>query len=174
LSAANVAASEDTAYHVPNVFGIGQMQLGPDGKIYFGIVNQGLGVIQNPNVPGPGCNATTSPLVVGNVLGLPSFPNYRMEPIICGDPQALDPNVRLETKLYPNPFSNRAWLEVDHDGMFPHALVLYDLNGKLLQSWPAQTEPRFEIERGDLPPGLYLYQVLRDRQIVATGKLQIE
>jgi gliding motility-associated-like protein len=53
------------------------LQLGPDGKIYLAVYNQfKLGVINNPNVVGAGCNFQLDAIDLGGKMsygGLPSF-----------------------------------------------------------------------------------------------------
>lgn len=52
------------------------MQLGPDGKIYFLGPAEGLSVINNPDVVGPGCNWQLGGVSLGGrlpFLGLPNF-----------------------------------------------------------------------------------------------------
>jgi gliding motility-associated-like protein len=71
-----IKASKKTIYSSFSVFVFGALQLGPDKKIY--ITKEGasyLGVINNPDVKGLGCNYKDSGLLigVGPRLGLPNF-----------------------------------------------------------------------------------------------------
>lgn len=75
LLAANIPNSKITLYNGPDV--PGQLQLGPDGKIYIANYGKGkLGVISNPNVVGLGCDLQMQSFdLSGRIssLGLPSF-----------------------------------------------------------------------------------------------------
>lgn len=62
---------------------IGQIQLGPDGKIYVARNNPNLSVINNPNVLGVGCgysNLSLSLLGRSSRMGLPNFASYYAPP----------------------------------------------------------------------------------------------
>jgi gliding motility-associated-like protein len=74
LNSINIPNSELTIYNgnIP-----GQLQVGPDNKIYIAFSNRFyLGVIHNPNVQGLGCNFQLDGVYLGGKksrLGLPSF-----------------------------------------------------------------------------------------------------
>ncbi|MFM9988359.1 PKD domain-containing protein, partial [Flavobacterium sp.] len=75
LLASNIPTSKLELYNgtlIP-----GQLQLGPDGKIYLAIMNQTkLSVINNPDIVGLGCNLQINSIDLGgkiSVLGLPAF-----------------------------------------------------------------------------------------------------
>ena len=75
LSASDIPASKLNLYNGPLY--PGQLQLGPDGKIYLSILNQTkLSVINNPDIIGLGCNFQLNAIDLGgkiSELGLPSF-----------------------------------------------------------------------------------------------------
>jgi hypothetical protein len=72
-------------------------QLGPDGKIYFSLAQNYLGVIHNPNIKGAGCNIVeVGQATSGFSQGLPTFMcsyfkqtpgafNYTVDPLSCGN-----------------------------------------------------------------------------------------
>jgi hypothetical protein len=77
-SAAAIAASEVLLGSTAIGFN-GALQLGPDKKIYLAQYGAGyLGVINNPNIGGAGCNfADVGPTIAGfSQLGLPNYPSY--------------------------------------------------------------------------------------------------
>ena len=74
LNATDIPNSEITIY---NGDILGQMQVGPDNKIYIAFGSRFyLGVINNPNILGSGCNFQRDGIYLGgkkSKLGLPSF-----------------------------------------------------------------------------------------------------
>lgn len=75
LLASNIPASKLELYN--GTLLPGQLQLGPDGKIYLAIYNQTkLSVINNPDIVGLGCNFQLNAIDLGGKIsmgGLPSF-----------------------------------------------------------------------------------------------------
>ncbi|WP_281323478.1 T9SS type B sorting domain-containing protein [Flavobacterium aestivum] len=75
LLASNISASKLELYN--GTLFPGQLQLGPDGKIYLAIYNQTkLSVINNPDIVGLGCNFQLNSIDLGGKIsegGLPSF-----------------------------------------------------------------------------------------------------
>lgn len=74
LSAANIPSSQVTLF---SGLSPGALQIGPDGKIYLAIYDQlKLGVINNPDIVGVGCNYQTLGVDLGGKMsrgGLPAF-----------------------------------------------------------------------------------------------------
>ncbi|MCW1147557.1 T9SS type B sorting domain-containing protein [Flavobacterium lacisediminis] len=77
LNAADIPNSIITIYNGGWIPPIGQMQVGPDNKIYVAVNNRTkLGVINNPNILGLGCNFVLDGIDLSgrlSKLGLPSF-----------------------------------------------------------------------------------------------------
>lgn len=104
---------------------LGQLQLGPDGKIYFPIpwkwlpndvysfTNQNMSVINNPNAEGLACDFDTLTISLGDSRcsgGLPNMPNYNLgalEGSPCDTLLAINNTnpVNIAIKIYPNPSS---------------------------------------------------------------------
>ncbi|MEO8088196.1 MAG: T9SS type A sorting domain-containing protein, partial [Bacteroidota bacterium] len=83
-SAAAIAASEVFLGTTAISFN-GALQLGPDKKIYLAQLGAGyVGVINNPDVGGTGCNfVDVGPVIAGSgQLGLPNYPSYYFYPTI--------------------------------------------------------------------------------------------
>ncbi len=80
---AQIAASQ-TQVGTSATMWIGALQTGPDGKIYMaGFFVSTLGVINNPDVAGIGCNYVDTQVSVSpnsSDAGLPSFVNYYLPP----------------------------------------------------------------------------------------------
>ena len=77
LNAADIPNSIFTIYNGGWIPTVGQMQVGPDNKIYVAVNNRTkLGVINNPNILGLGCNFVIDGIDLSgrlSKLGLPSF-----------------------------------------------------------------------------------------------------
>jgi gliding motility-associated-like protein len=77
LNAADIPNSIITIYNGGWIPPIGQIQIGPDNKIYVAVNNRTkLGVINNPNILGLGCNFVLDGIDLSgrlSKLGLPSF-----------------------------------------------------------------------------------------------------
>ena len=83
-SAAAIAASEVFLGTTAIAFN-GALQLGPDKKIYLAQLGASyLGVINNPDVGGTGCNfVDVGPAIAGQAqLGLPNYPSYYYYPTV--------------------------------------------------------------------------------------------
>ncbi len=79
--------------------------------------------------------------------------------------------------LYPNPFKDEAVLVYQPIGDLYRdrdTFIMYDLQGReakrIENIWKGQTL----IERGDLSPGLYVYQLIHKEQVRFTGKVVVE
>ncbi|MEL7531981.1 MAG: PKD domain-containing protein [Bacteroidota bacterium] len=62
-------------------------------------------------------------------------------------------------KLLPNPFDSQAILQFFNPNQQKYDLHIYDLQGKLVRSYPDNRNAQFVIERGNLSPGLYFYRL---------------
>ena len=149
-------------------------QLAPDCKIYIGTFAnvKTLHVIHNPNERGTACGVEQHALDLPywHDKTIPYFPNYRLGPLIEGEPAeppcegefvVADEEVSLpEGKafaVFPNPASHA--FTVALDGPLPEEAVfsLYNMAGVQVQS--ARLEPGsrvMQVEVGGLPPGLYI------------------
>ncbi len=65
-----------TTFVLPRYVRIGALQIGPDDRIYFNLVNESLlGVIEEPNVPGTGCNLVLEATHLENRVSRYGLPN---------------------------------------------------------------------------------------------------
>ena len=75
----------------------------------------------------------------------------------------------VQLKVAPNPATSSVLFQSAAE--FPiRDLLLYDLNGRLLQTNLQINNNAFELQRGDLPPGIYLAR-LRFDEGIASQKL---
>ncbi|MBK9016378.1 MAG: T9SS type A sorting domain-containing protein [Saprospiraceae bacterium] len=72
----------------------------------------------------------------------------------------------------PNPLTDSALLQVEGIEPGPLRLVLTDVSGKLLRHVET-VGTGFEFQRGDLPAGMYLFQIERNGERVGSGKLMV-
>ncbi|MCB0662709.1 MAG: T9SS type A sorting domain-containing protein [Saprospiraceae bacterium] len=78
----------------------------------------------------------------------------------------------VDVKVYPNPFMTTATMEIEGDSFKEVRFEVYDLNGKLLRQ-ETFFQNTFEISKGTLSKGMYLYSVRGDGQLLNTGKIVI-
>jgi hypothetical protein len=77
-----------------------------------------------------------------------------------------------DLKVYPNPMQDAATFEVTGVESQDYAFYLYDIQGRLVfnQVFPSSN---FQLLRGQIPSGQYIYRLAADGATVATGKLLI-
>ncbi|CAA6815963.1 MAG: Unknown protein [uncultured Aureispira sp.] len=80
----------------------------------------------------------------------------------------------VEVKVYPNPFTQNATLEVEGKDYNELQLTLYDVSGRTVLETQAYSNNRIELSRGNLQPGIYFYQLLGDDALINTGKLIVQ
>ncbi len=72
---------------------------------------------------------------------------------------------------HPNPFSERTLIEFSNPAKSPHMLLLYDIHGRIVRTITEITEDRVEVERSNLPDGLYFYLLQTGNRVIASGRL---
>jgi photosystem II stability/assembly factor-like uncharacterized protein len=90
-------------------------------------------------------------------------------------------NAIIETRIYPNPFSNSATFEINETTV-PKALldskdktlIIYDLLGREVNCIKELNQSKTIIERGNMPNGVYFYKLTVQSKPVAIGKFIIE
>lgn len=79
----------------------------------------------------------------------------------------------VEISVEPNPFTESAFFTIKSLIPFKqYTLSLYDLQGRLLRQ-EQHTTNRFPIARATLAPGLYVYQLKGDGQLLNSGKIVV-
>jgi hypothetical protein len=84
---------------------------------------------------------------------------------------------RLPIKVYPNPFTDKAFFEIENDDAvtplsIPAVFNLYDATGRLIRTETFKGN-RFEFEREALGQGFYLFTIERDGK-KGVGKLIVQ
>lgn len=76
--------------------------------------------------------------------------------------------------IFPNPFSQYATVRIE--GPISNRLMfrLYDATGKMVQMIEIEGQRGFQIERGNLLRGMYLYQIESEGKLIDAGKLLIK
>ncbi|CAN5799527.1 hypothetical protein BH11BAC7_BH11BAC7_05400 [soil metagenome] len=74
--------------------------------------------------------------------------------------------------VFPNPFTTKATISVSGE-MKNYSFFVYDLLGNIISNSPI-TSPETEIEKDNLAPGIYIYELRDGSQVYATGKLIVQ
>jgi hypothetical protein len=72
-------------------------------------------------------------------------------------------NTNIQTKLYPNPSSNKSYLEIE--GLNSEAdILVYDMFGRIIQSYKVnQSTKNLEIDLSGYAKGVYSIRIMNDR-----------
>ena len=83
-------------------------------------------------------------------------------------------NNSFSVKVYPNPFSETATIEIKGITVFPVSFSLYDQLGREVKKLEVRSE-KFEINRYELADGIYFYSATdNQKQIMRRGKLVLQ
>jgi len=155
---------------------IGQLQLGPDNKIYFPMAvallpnqvynfqNQNISVIQNPNGDSSTCNLDTLIISLNdarNTGALPNLPNYNLgalEGSACDTlTSVISQPVLRELQVFPNPASNYLTISVTDETLLLanlNAITITTLSGGVVKT--IRQPKTLTLYTGDLTAGFYL------------------
>ncbi len=142
-------------------FGIGALQMGPDLKIYravsFALDSSALGVINNPNVIGPGSNFVANGVPLDNkrvTLGLPPLINPSSFAVGIKD------IIKPKQIIYPNPSSFKINIEISTK---VDMIDIFDISGKLITSF---SEHLNSLNISKLPNGVYFLRISSTDEII--------
>jgi hypothetical protein len=79
--------------------------------------------------------------------------------------------------LFPNPMTTSATVAIEFNqaaNINDFSFVVYDVVGKEVMRYNNLTSKKFEITRGDLGAGMYLWQVESATGVLKSGKLNVE
>lgn len=89
-------------------------------------------------------------------------------------PVTPSPNAPLaDIKVYPNPFVDFATFELKGLKAKEFQFSVFDLNGKLVQKEIYQS-PTFQFHKGNLPKGMYVFQIEIEGQLASSGKIVLQ
>jgi hypothetical protein len=80
----------------------------------------------------------------------------------------------IQVKVYPNPFTQNATIEVEGKEYNELQLTVYDVSGRVVLEKQAYSNNKIELTRGNLQPGVYFYQLLGDVTLINTGKIIVQ
>ncbi|HEY6162494.1 MAG TPA: T9SS type A sorting domain-containing protein [Bacteroidia bacterium] len=75
--------------------------------------------------------------------------------------------------VFPNPFYERSSIRLKDASVRDAVLELYDVIGNKLRC-EKMVNGELQVQRGDLPPGIYFYKITSGEKVIATGKLIAE
>lgn len=186
-----VDSTKTLLYHVAGYYDIGQLELGPDYKIYFttsygeipndvyNVKTMNLCVINSPNELGLACDLDTSVIWLGGkraFIGLPNMPNYNLGALAGSECDTLSVSIekiknQKEISIYPNPSSGFIWLNGYNDKDILH-LTFYSSDGKEMLLAPI-VNSTYGIDISALPEGFYLVKVTNKNGFSYTHSLII-
>jgi len=158
---ATIISTQIQISFTPDIYGL---QLARDEKIYVcKSFNQWLGVVNNPNVAGTGCNYSDQGVDldpsfngITSALSLPGFVQSWLKgegACIVTDVAAANPISGI--KLFPNPAQN----EILITGLDGNEIIhIYNSLGALVQTVDANAGNKI-IDVSHLSPGIYFYSV---------------
>lgn len=151
LQASNIPGS---AFMVSDYDRFGQIQIGPDGKIYVamdfinGASQPYLSVIHQPNSAGATCNFEINAITLTNSfssLGLPNFIDY----IPPSTANTVDQSIESAFEIYPNPASAQLKIKLTS----PNNLKVYSISGNLLDEYEGITT--LDLDISNYSKGIY-------------------
>jgi uncharacterized repeat protein (TIGR01451 family) len=90
--------------------------------------------------------------------------------LVGTEPPVFQPKTNV--RIVPNPLTDSALLQVEGIESGPLKLVLTDIAGKPLRQ-QTTNGTGFEFQRGELPTGVYFFQIERNGERLASGKLMV-
>jgi N-acetylneuraminic acid mutarotase len=106
---------------------------------------------------------------------LPEKDLWRYDPLSNGVIE-LD-KLRSSLNVYPNPMQSTSTVSFNAASLEAFSrisFVLYDINGRQLRNIEQLHSSEFTIERNDLASGMYIYRLVADGKMAASGKLMIQ
>lgn len=165
-------------------YSIGQMQLGPDNRIYaatcksllpndvFNSKNQNLCVINFPDLEFPDCDFDTNTVSLGErrvIGGLPNMPNYNLGALAgspCDTLTAIQENEIQNggIKIYPNPARSFIKIEYINKPEIQSIITTNYLGEKMYLNFNSNLEAVVSA----LPAGMYFIQIITQQEKMIT------
>ncbi len=83
-------------------------------------------------------------------------------------------NSPTAVRIYPNPVAKTTTFEVDSEDYEALELTVFGITGQLVHTQTTSSTNVLEFNRGDLPAGVYSFQLRGDGKMVHTGLLQLK
>ncbi len=193
LSDDNIDSSMQIIYqNTFNHYGLGQHEIGPDGKIYismaylefpsdiFTVRNQNLCVINSPNELFPFCDFDTNTISLGDrrvIAGLPNMPNYNLG-VLAGSAcdtitsAVINAEQLSQFSIFPNPAKNELFIKCDNcKGQFFDISILNAIGEQVLFKKNKQINVPIDISK--LKPGMYHLNLYSNNILIFKDKLII-
>ena len=144
----------ESASHGFVKFKVSQIPGNPKGTL----IENRSGIIFDYNVP-----------VITNTVW-----NIVYDTVLTGISEPVIYNNLIEVKVFPNPFNNITTFIISGLGMKEQLnFILYDLIVKEVKEINNISTNIFHLKRDNLTSGMYFYQLLNKKEIIATGKIII-
>ena len=75
---------------------------------------------------------------------------------MCGPLTSNEPELQVDTRLWPQPMEDRMFLEID-EPVATVSLKVFDIQGREVPISVQKQGNRFELTRGSMNPGIYVY-----------------
>ena len=76
--------------------------------------------------------------------------------------------------VFPNPFDEYTRFEVQGEAVKELNLSVYDMIGREVLQQQSTHQQHITMKRNKLPPGIYVFRLMDEKQQLATGKLVIQ
>ncbi|MCW3101713.1 MAG: type sorting protein [Bacteroidetes bacterium] len=106
---------------------------------------------------------------------LPQKDLWRYDPLSNGVIE-MD-KLRSSLKVYPNPMQSAATFSFNSaslEAFSKISFMLFDISGRQLKNIEQLDAAEFTIERDRMPAGMYIYKLIADGKMVASGKLIVQ
>jgi hypothetical protein len=80
----------------------------------------------------------------------------------------------ISVRIYPNPVAKTTTFEVDNGEYETLELIVYSMTGQVVSTQKTSNTNLLEFNRGDLPAGVYSFQLRGNGAMVNTGLLQLK
>lgn len=120
---------------------------------------------------------------MGDIPGLKKFISKRRTivlnelaslPFICSNGVKDLSALKSEVYIYPNPFSCSATLQISAGEITKYELKIFDMFGREVHPDIIRNSCSFRINRGNLPAGVYIYQLNDKEQFISSGKFIVQ
>lgn len=145
-----------------NQIGSGNMQIGPDGKIYVATPRPTLGVINSPNTLGMGCNYDNNGFNLGGAWANVGLPNFVSQYDTALGVNELESHFN-ELKVFPNPTKNLVNFKLPEElAVHKVHIKMFDVSGRLLMRYVSEDENVVKLKIPEVN-GMYLVEVTIDQ-----------
>lgn len=183
IGASQITVAEWDGFKDPVGTLFGQLQLGPDCKIYSSTIDcHYYHIIHHPDEPGLACDVEQHGLYFPTPTGatMPNFPNYRLGPL--SNPGAPCTAVSSSNapllgalpvlSVFPNPAETDLKLLLNRPLYGPVNWVLTDVTGRVLrQTVLEQADQTYQVDLGGLPHGVYFYTAEVEGRVVQSRRV---